>query len=98
MSEDFLEKINKSGVKIKVFLDVNKFCDPLIMPLFEELSKNQLDELIELSFTIAWLENGTNMEFDETNYDDCYQDLLSDVLKQIAKFLELKISERIKSL
>ncbi|EGR3212850.1 hypothetical protein DLH87_19475, partial [Vibrio parahaemolyticus] len=62
------------------------------------LSKNQLDELIELSFTIAWLENGTNMEFDETNYDDCYQDLLSDVLKQIAKFLELKISERIKSL
>ncbi|EIK4809223.1 hypothetical protein LJ779_002557 [Vibrio parahaemolyticus] len=98
MSEDFLEKINKSGVKIKVFLDVNKFCDPLIMPLFEELSKNQLDELIELSFTIAWLENGTNMEFDETNYDDCYQDLLSDVLKQIAKFLELKISERIKSI
>ncbi|HCH5319423.1 TPA: hypothetical protein NKY54_000223 [Vibrio parahaemolyticus] len=98
MSEDFIEKINKSGVKIKVFLDVTKFCDPLIMPFFEELSKNQLDELIELSLTIAWLENGTNMEFDESNYDDCYQDLLSDVLKQMAKFLELKISERIKTL
>ncbi|TOE22679.1 hypothetical protein, partial [Vibrio parahaemolyticus] len=63
---------------------------------FEELSKNQLDELIELSFTIAWLENGTNMEFDESNYDDCYQELLGDVLKQMAKFLELKLSERIK--
>ncbi|WP_407558115.1 hypothetical protein [Vibrio parahaemolyticus] len=98
MSEDFLEKINKSGVKAKVLLDVNKFCNPLIMPLFGELSKDQLNELIELSFTIAWLENGTNMEFDESNYNDCYQDLLSDVLKQMAKFLELKIYERIKSI
>ncbi|MCZ0758156.1 hypothetical protein [Vibrio diabolicus] len=98
MSEDFIEKINKSGVKVKVFLDVNKFCDPLIMPLFEELSKNQLDELIELSFTIAWIENGTNMEFDESNYDDCYQELLGDVLKQMAKFIELRLSERIKRL
>ncbi len=98
MSENFLEKINKSGVKVKLLLDVNKFCNPLIMPLFEELSKNQLNELIELSFTIAWLENGKNMEFDESNYDDSYQDLLSDVLKQMANFLELKISERIKRL
>ncbi|HIF9082608.1 TPA: hypothetical protein ACX6NP_003524 [Photobacterium damselae] len=98
MSEYFLEKINKSGVKVKVLLDVNKFCNPLIMPLFEKLSKNQLDELIELSFTIAWLENGKNMEFDESNYDDCYQDLLSDVLSQMAKFLELMLSERIKKL
>lgn len=83
---------------MKVLLDVNNFCNPLIMPLFEELSENQLDELIELSFTIAWLENGKNIEFDENNYDDCYQDLLSDVLSQMAKFLELKLSERIKSL
>ncbi|HCZ9054659.1 TPA: hypothetical protein O4F86_001815, partial [Vibrio alginolyticus] len=70
----------------------------LIMPLFKELSRSNLDELIELSFTIAWLENGINMDFDGSNYDDCYQDLLSDVLKQMAKFLELKISERIKRL
>ncbi|EJG1746511.1 hypothetical protein R7Z80_24835 [Vibrio sp. 1733] len=98
MSDGFIEKINKSGVKVKVFLDVNEFCNPLIMPLFKELSRSNLDELIELSFTIAWLENGINMDFDGSNYDDCYQDLLSDVLKQMAKFLELKISERIKRL
>ncbi len=98
MEKDFLEKINKSGIKVKVLLEVNKICNPLIMPLFKQLSKNQLDELMELSFTFAWLENGTNMKFDESNYDDCCQDLICDVLSQMARLLELRLSDRIKQL
>ncbi|MEZ8314269.1 hypothetical protein AB6C44_11725 [Vibrio splendidus] len=96
MSESFIEKINRLGVKDKIILDANKFCNPSIMSIFKELTQSELDELTELSFTIAWLENGINMEFDESNYEGCYQELLSDVLSQIAKFLELKISRKIK--
>lgn len=91
---DFTQKLNSSQLRLKAIRHVNEICNFEELKIRKNISERELEKLIELSYTTAWLENYSDLDFSNDNFENEYQNLVQCMFDVIVKYTINKVIKR----
>lgn len=83
----FKEKLVSSHIKSKVFKYVKNKCFSSELCVRRYITENDLNEIIEIAYSAAFLENCLDVELENVNVEEVVTDIIQCILDIVSKHL-----------
>ncbi|EHR6714691.1 hypothetical protein ABF107_003726 [Vibrio parahaemolyticus] len=83
----FEEKLNYSQLKHKAIKAVHRVCNSKELYIKEIISSDDLEKLINITYTSALLENYSDIKMEEEDFEDSFNELVQCMFDIISKYI-----------
>lgn len=90
----FEEKLNSNQIREKAISLVNKECCSKQLLINSKISKDEVNKLVELAYTLAFFENYVDIKVDRENFEDSFYEVVQSMLDIISKYILNKVMKR----